>query len=296
MFDRYRRPLVILFAAAWLVAGCASPASPSPSPTASQSPGSSPSSSASPSGGAVDLEALTREITGQVEELRGLEAKEPVTVTVLDEAALIEHVKTSFVKDNPPELIAGTDGLYTRMGFIPSDADIADLYVKLLGSQVIGLYDNETKQLYVVSRGDGQPVGALERFTMSHEIDHALQDQHFDLSTILPDETDQSDRSLAALSLPEGDASVLMFQWASQHLSVKDLASVIAGASDPTQTALLAGMPTDPARHPAVPLHEGSGVRPHPPAAGRVGRRRQALCQATGIDGAGPSPREVRGG
>jgi hypothetical protein len=78
---------------------------------------------------------------------------------------------------------------------------------------------------------------------MSHEIDHALQDQAFDLSVVVPDPTNEGDAAIAALSLVEGDASLLMVQWATEHLTPAELLEVVESATDDEQTALLESMP-----------------------------------------------------
>ena len=51
------------------------------------------------------------------------------------------------------------------------------------------------RQLYVVSKEGG--VGPVEKVIYSHEYDHALQDQNFDLEAIQSGLEGQSDRALA---------------------------------------------------------------------------------------------------
>lgn len=224
---------VLLAGLLLVVAACGvSTATPTPS-----GPSASPSASPAP----VDIEALAQEITAQVEEIRGLEADGPLTVKVIDEAGLVEHLTDQFHEDNPADLVEASDGLLTRLGLLPADASLEELYLELLSSQVLGLYDEETETLFVVSRDGG--VSALERFTMSHEIDHALQDQAFDLESIIPDATNEGDAALAAFSLIEGDASLLMTQWAIEHMTPAELLEVVEASSDPEQQALLARMP-----------------------------------------------------
>jgi hypothetical protein len=229
----YRPMPVLLTSLVLVLAACgASTATPTP-------PGPSASPSASPA--PVDIEALAQEITAQVEAIRGLEADGPLTVEVIDEAGLVEHITDQFQEDNPTELVEASDGLLTRLGLLPADASLEELYLELLSSQILGLYDQQSETLFVVSRDGG--VSALERFTMSHEIDHALQDQAFDLESVIPDATDEGDAALAAFSLIEGDASLLMTQWAIEHMTPAELLEVVEASSDPEQQALLARMP-----------------------------------------------------
>ena len=249
-----RRWLAVLVAVALVAVACgAAPSSsptatPSPSvgpsPSAAGSPTPSPSSSgaASPSPSAADVQALTDTIAGQVAGLRELDLRSRVTAKVLDEAGLVDFVTAAFAAENPPEYVAATQALYQHLGLLPAGSSLQDLYVSLLGSQVLGLYDDESKQLYVVSRGDG--IGPLERFTMSHELTHAITDQHFDLSTLEPKGVrDQSDRAMAHLAVAEGDATDVMFQWAGRYLTGQELGAVLAAGADPGQLAILEGMP-----------------------------------------------------
>ena len=181
--------------------------------------------------------------------LRNLELLEPIfggprhstLLAVLDEAAARQHLTADFEREDPPAYVAASEGLYKRLGLLPTGASLEQLQLDLLASQVLGFYDDRTKQLYVVARSGG--VGPAERFTMSHEIDHALQDQHFDLAKVSPDALDESDRNLAAHALIEGDALLVMTLWATQHLSPTEIAQIIQEGQDPSQSAVLESMP-----------------------------------------------------
>jgi hypothetical protein len=241
--------LAASLAAAIMVAGCGVAASPSPSGPAdpSVSPGPSTAPSAAPSSSPEplkpeEIEAVFAEIEEQVASIRGLQQKADVSPTFLDEAALQEYLKRSFAEDNPPDYVASYGRLYKAMGLLGPDDDLGDLYIKLLSSEVLGLYDPDDGRMYVVARSGG--VGPVERFTYSHEFDHALQDQHFDSSKILPDALDQGDRSLARLSLLEGDATLLMTEWAQQNLTPSEIQAVIAAAADPEAEAIYQSMPS----------------------------------------------------
>ena len=184
--------------------------------------------------------AIYTQIEGQVQELRGLTAKTPVARGVFDTPGLCAYLRAGFRKDNPEELVKGTETLYKELGLLPQDASLEQLYLELLTSQVAGLYDDEAKQMYVVSK-DGA-VGPVEEITYAHEFTHALQDQRFDLGKLVGKDTDQSDRTMARSALVEGDATLLMSLWAQRFLTPADLVKV-AGSTDPASEAILARMP-----------------------------------------------------
>lgn len=241
--DRVRSLPPLLAAALVLaIAACGSP-TPSPSavaPSASPSPAGSLATTPSPNSSG-DLSAEYARIEAQVEQLRELTAKSPVHPTILDEAALKKNIAADFAKNNPPKLVAATQQLFELMGLVPADSDLAALYVTLLGSQVAGYYDPDTKQLYVVSKSGA--LGPTEQVTFAHEYTHALQDQNFGLGNLQLDAVGQGDTSLARLSLVEGDATLLMAHWAQAHLTPQELVELIQQSTDPEQAQILAGMP-----------------------------------------------------
>src|SRR6185312_6306875 len=111
-----------------------------------------------------------------------------------------------------------------------------------LSGQVIGFYDPETKKMSVKSAGGA--IGVAQQITFAHEYDHALQDQQFDLSKVGIDARDQGDRSLARLALVEGDATLVMTEWASTALTPAQLLQYLAQSDITGQMASLAKLPS----------------------------------------------------
>jgi len=92
------------------------------------------------------------------------------------------------------------------LGLIPADTDLFELYLNLFTEQVLGLYDPETDQLYVIA--DRGEFGPLEESTLAHEYVHALQQQHFDIQSLGESAEVDLDASVALSALVEGDAYV----------------------------------------------------------------------------------------
>ena len=218
------------------LAATASPAAPS-SPAPSGPAAGSPSASA----GASSADAIYDAVESQVVAIRGLQPKRPVARQFIDEAELRTILTTEFDQDTPPAYLAANERLYKALGLIPADANLRTLALDLLSSGVAAFYRDDQSKLYVVSKS-GQP-GATERFYFSHEYDHALQDQN---STIFKDfhgVLDQSDELLARQAIYEGDATLLMTQWAAANLSGSDLLELLASGADPAAQAVLARTP-----------------------------------------------------
>jgi hypothetical protein len=242
------RPSAIAVALIWAIAlgGCDT-SGPHP-PGASASPGEG-SPSASPAAasqsidasGNPDLAATYATIEQQVIAIRGLRPKAPVAPRILDDAGLKKLIHDSFSKDNPPELLAANERIYKALGMLDENVSLNDTYIKLLGSAVAGLYDNDNKQLYVVSR-TGR-IGPVEKTTFSHEFTHALQDQNFDIGKLQLDLIGEGDRSFARLSLVEGDATLSMSMWQLQHLTQAEQLELITASQSDESTKVVLSMP-----------------------------------------------------
>lgn len=232
----------LLLAAALVVGACGS-ATPTVAP-ATGSPTAMPPASASPSGGPTGSgdanAALYSRIETQVSEIRGLQPTAPVGRDVLDAAGLRAFITSSFEDDNPAPYVTATETLYKALLLMPQDASLENLYVELLTSQVVGLYDDKTKKMYVVSESGA--IGPAQQITYAHEYTHALQDQHFGLKSVVGDAKDQGDRTLARTTLVEGDATLVMSLWAQANLTAAQLVQV-AGETDPASQAVMAKMP-----------------------------------------------------
>ncbi len=242
---RGRPPAVVLLVmiAVLIVSACET-AIPSSSPSASPLPSSSapttaPSASAVAPSASADAasDAIYDAVEEQVIAIRGLKSSRPAERQFISEAELRVLITQMFDEDTPPAYLAATDRLYKALGLIPATSDLRDLSLDLLSGGVAGFYRNDQGKLYVVSKSGGP--GPNERFYFAHEYDHALQDQN---STIFKDQDgilDQGDRLLARAAVYEGDATLLMTQWAAGNMTQEELLEVISGASDPAVQAVL---------------------------------------------------------
>lgn len=246
---RSRRSAVAWFivVVALLAAACG-PTTPSVSPSAAAATSSAPATtppSASASGvtptASANADAIYDAVESQVVAIRGLKAVRPVDRQIINETELRTLITQQFDEATPPAYLAANERLYKALGLIPSTSNLRNLSLDLLSGGVAAFYRDDQGKLYVVSK-TGRP-GANERFYFAHEYDHALQDQN---STIFKDQhgiLDQSDRLLARQAIYEGDATLLMTQWAAANLNQADLLDLIAASSDPAAQAVLARTP-----------------------------------------------------
>jgi len=99
--------------------------------------------------------------------------------------------------------------LAVRLHQIPPGYDLLENQIKLLESQVAGLYDADADRFYVV-RGTGKPESPMFQITAAHELVHAYRDVDKDFmpATLAAVKTDV-DWAEAIRFLAEGDATLL---------------------------------------------------------------------------------------
>ena len=240
---RFRRATAAALAVVALAASACGTSTQSPTTSGSQPSPTLPIPlySPGPSVPPEPVDIVYARIERQVQDLRMLQATRAIDPKVLDTDALGKQLRERFDRETPADVLTANERVYKLLGLLPKDSSLKDLELRLLTSQVAGFYDPDEKSLFVVSRSGG--LGPSEQVTFAHEFTHALQDQHFGLKKLGTDDTDHSDRALARLCVAEGDATLLMTDWAQANLSPVQLLQMAAEASNPEQTAILNAMP-----------------------------------------------------
>jgi hypothetical protein len=143
-------------------------------------------------------------IAHEVEKLRKLDFEHPVAVTFLTDAAFekkvgIDKGKLSAADKRDAER---SQSQLRAVGLIGPDVDLIDANNSLQTSGVLAYYDNATKRITV----KGTKLDDIAtKVTLAHELTHALQDQHFDLTKLERDAT-KTHSSTPLRTLVEGDA------------------------------------------------------------------------------------------
>jgi hypothetical protein len=177
--------------------------------------------------------SILRTIEAQVAQIRGLQRLSEPDLTLLDHVALRNYLADEFDRDYWPSEREADQKAWVALGLLKSNENLVQIQLNLLTDQVIGVYDTDTKSLFVVNEQPG--FGPAERLTYAHEFNHALQDQHFNLDTLAPKHPLSNDRSLAIHGLLEGDAILLQSLWAAANLTQDELVALArsaGGASD----------------------------------------------------------------
>ena len=183
------------------------------------------------------------EVEAQVEQVRGLDYLEPVVAEPIDDATMDRKLEASFEAYYPEDLYARRTAAWRTIGVIPPDADLREALRTYLTGQVVGFYDPQTGEL--VYLGDqGEELGLMEKMVLAHELTHAIDDQHFDL-TRLDDLVAgcRDEEFAAALAVVEGSAQYFSTEVLIEYpdMDLADALAALAGALTSEQD--LSGVP-----------------------------------------------------
>ncbi len=170
--------------------------------------------------------ALADSIAPQVAEIRGLPFKQPVNVEIQSTADFDSYVHRRIDEAVAPSVkqhygkIVRTLGLYRG----PAIEDFSAMMSTVMSSQVAAYYDPDRQSFFVVKSGmPDMMMGVL----YSHELYHALQDQHFGLAqymemgTAHDSRAHSADAMLARQAVVEGEATYMMTLWLMQKMAGK---------------------------------------------------------------------------
>jgi hypothetical protein len=193
---------------------------------------SSPTVPAPSLGASVDGpdRATLQRIQNEVAGLRGLAPKADVPLRFLSQSDLQRYFVDSFNRDYLPSERESDQKLLETLGLLNQGDSIVQILLDVLQEQVIGVYNDDDKAMYLV--GDKNQFGPEEKSTFAHEFTHALQDQYFELRTLSPKHPDNDDRALAIQAVVEGDAVLLQRLWAQQNMSSDELSQLSQGGAD----------------------------------------------------------------
>lgn len=137
--------------------------------------------------------------------MRGLQPAGEPKRKLLTRETLAAKLKQDFESEER-ESTTILQELLVALGLLPPSADIISLQLKQLGDEILGLFDPETGDLYIVTSPKG--FRQIEEMTHAHEFVHFLQQDHFDIKKLDDETDDDSEASSALTALIEGDATL----------------------------------------------------------------------------------------
>jgi hypothetical protein len=172
----------------------------------------------------ADLQARLDDIEPAVSALRELYAVDDTQRRFITRAEL--EVRLVDDLEDGREEFDEYGRLYEIMGITEPGTDLYELFLDLYSTGVLGFFDPELNELYVVG-DDSSELSPQDHLTYTHEFVHVLQQQHFDIGGVMDsDELMQnSDRAAAYRALIEGDATLLGTIYMFQNMTAEEQAS-----------------------------------------------------------------------
>lgn len=158
--------------------------------------------------------ALNRveQLSRRLELERGLPFKRPVKVEVQRLADFRAYVEQQLDRSLTPELAKAQSTALQALGLLPEQFDMRQALTDMVVSQAGAYYDPETETFYMLMAELSQ---ANLDTIMIHELQHALQDQYFDLKklqAVQQAEPNEDKRSAISFIL-EGEATYIMLRY-----------------------------------------------------------------------------------
>jgi hypothetical protein len=162
----------------------------------------------------LELEANLDRIAQETAELRELPPLAEIDDVLVSQDELLAMMPELIAEELTPEEAVAQSRSLAALGLIPAGTDLLDLTVRLMSEQVAGYYDPLSDEMLVLF--DGNP--GLTEYFYAHEVIHALQDAYLDSDDLMEDLTAlNSDQTLAAVALYEGDAVVGSTTYLERH-------------------------------------------------------------------------------
>ena len=151
------------------------------------------------------LDAAVVAQIAKVEEAIGLKFKQPPKVANRSRAEVRSFITAQLEDSVTAKELVGQEAVLKRLGLMPEDKSLKQIYLDVLEEQIAGYYDPKTRVLYVVD----SVMPQLRELTIAHELIHALQDQYVNLDSI-QNIRGQDDRQITAHAIMEGQATLEM--------------------------------------------------------------------------------------
>ncbi len=161
-----------------------------------------------------ELRAMAAELLPDLAARAGMELREPVRLESRSRSELVDYLRTKIDEELPAEEATARRDAYALLGLLPADLDLRQMLLELYTEQVAGFYEPDSTALFVMDDQDPEDVHAL----LMHELVHAVQDQNVDLEA-LTDSDRGNDRSSAAQAAIEGQATLVMLEYATEQMT-----------------------------------------------------------------------------
>src|SRR5215472_1214520 len=107
----------------------------------------------------------------------GFTKRSAVKKSIVGQADIEKFTKDRLARADFSQRFARAELTMKKFGLLPRDFNLREFLVKANGQSIAGLYDDETKMIWLLNTVSMEKQGPI----LAHELTHALQDQNFDL-------------------------------------------------------------------------------------------------------------------
>ncbi len=155
-----------------------------------------------------EVQSNERAVFESVADVRGLDTLQEVDIISMSRSEYYDLIGDRLDGDRMWQL----ERLYECLLIMDTSWDLAHLEVESTAEGPICFYDDISKNIYLMDQGGSRTVQELN---ICREYVHALQDQHYNLSS-----TGSFDLDLALSCIREGDSLLTLRRWAEKELNV----------------------------------------------------------------------------
>jgi len=180
----------------------------------------------------------------------GFSKRSNVKKKLVGQSDIEKFTKDRLARADFSQRFARSELTMKKFGLLPRDFNLREFLVKSNGQSIAGLYDDETKMIWLLNTVSMEKQGPI----LAHELTHALQDQNYDLQhwakagvkpavkAQLGNGDDVNDESTTARhAIVEGQAMVVYLDYllAPFGRNLKDTPGVVASMEDAAVSATI---------------------------------------------------------
>jgi hypothetical protein len=175
---------------------------PSPAPSAKNNP---------------EFLAMADEVLQEMSAITGWELKTPLKKSIRSREEIHAYILREMDDEKDAKERYASKRSAEAFGLIPKGFDLDGFMVDLLTEQIAGLYDPKAHEFYIADWIDPED----QRTVMSHELTHALEDQHFQIEAWVKAARPNDDAEMARESVLEGSAMAAMLEYMLKEKGLK---------------------------------------------------------------------------
>src|SRR5579864_548675 len=149
------------------------------------------------------------EVLAEMSKLLSLPILSPLKKSLRSREEIKAYLLQKMKEDKDADKRYADQKTMEKFGLLPKDYPLDQTLIKVLTEQIAGLYDPDSQEFFIadwISPAD-------QRMVMSHELTHALQDQHFHIDKWTDAAKPNDDAELARDAVLEGSAMAAMLDY-----------------------------------------------------------------------------------